>query len=108
MSEINIRRRHSLTRQEARRLAEDMAGRLSQRFELAYQWDGDALHFQRDGVHGALTVAHGEIHIRARLGFLLSLAKAQIEDEIASSLDEMLDAGGARVAGTRGKGSRPS
>jgi len=107
MSEINIRRRHGLTLREARRLAEDMAGRLNQRFELAYQWDGDALRFEREGVHGALTVVHGEIRVQARLGFLLALAKTQIEEEIESSLDEMLDAGaGSRRARSRNKGSR--
>jgi putative polyhydroxyalkanoate system protein len=99
MSEINIRRRHALTVDDARRLAEEMAIRLNQRFDLAYRWDGDALRFERDGVHGALTVEPGEIQIQARLGFFLSLARRQIEQEIETSLDEMLGAvGDARDA----------
>jgi hypothetical protein len=49
----------------------------------------------------------GEILVQARLGFLLSLAKTQIEEEIESSLDEMLDAGaGSRRARSRNKGLR--
>jgi putative polyhydroxyalkanoate system protein len=102
MSEINIRRSHTLNLDDARRLAEEIAARLNQRFDLAYRWDGDALRFERDGVHGALTVEHGEIQIQARLGFLLSLVQPHIEQEIHSSLDQMLgEAGGARSARAR-------
>jgi putative polyhydroxyalkanoate system protein len=97
MTEINIRRPHALTLEAARSLAEDIASRLHQRFDLAYRWEGDALHFEREGVLGALTVADGEIQIQARLGFLLSLAKPHIEQEIHASLDEMLDRRHART-----------
>ena len=50
MSEINIRRAHHLAPEAVRRLAEAMAVRLEERFELAWHWEGDALRFQRDGV----------------------------------------------------------
>ena len=90
MSEINIRRAHALTRERARKLAEDIASRLNQRFDLAYRWEGDALQFEREGVNGALTVGEGEIRIQARLGFLLSLATPHIEQEINASLDQIL------------------
>ena len=97
MSEINIRRRHALTATAARQLAEQMAGELEQRFGLAFGWDGDALRFRRDGVQGALTVGDGEIAIHARLGFLLSLARGEIEHQIEASLDRAL--AGARPPG---------
>jgi len=103
MSEINIRRAHALPLEDARRLAEDIASRLNQRFDLAYRWEGDALHFEREGVDGAVTVIDGEIQVQARLGFLLSLAKAHIEQEIHASLDEMLGREGGAHAGHRRK-----
>ena len=108
MSEINIRRRHALGQEAARRLAEAMAMRLNQRFELTSRWEGDALCFERDGVYGALTVGDGEIHIQARLGFLVSLARARIEEEIVSSLDHLLDAAPHAHARRRAPGRGPS
>jgi putative polyhydroxyalkanoate system protein len=89
MSEITIRRRHRLPLERARELAERVAAGLRERFDLHYEWDEDALHFRRDGVRGTLTVARREIRIDARLGFLLSLAQPQIEQEILSQLERM-------------------
>lgn len=86
MSEIDIRRRHDLPLAEARKLAEDMAAQLRERFELEYAWRGHALVFNRDGVEGKLVVAADEIHLHARLGFLLSFLKPAIEEEIERSL----------------------
>lgn len=101
MSEISIRRRHALGMEEARRLVGDMAQRLERRFDLACRWEGDAVRFERDGVHGHLTLAPGEIEIRARLGFLLSLATARIEEEIGAELDRVLGSAAlAKRAGT--------
>jgi putative polyhydroxyalkanoate system protein len=101
MSEINIRRAHHLAPEAVRRLAEAMAVRLEERFELAWHWEGDALRFQRDGVQGALTLGPGELRIQARLGFLLALARPQIEEELESQLDEMLGSGQRMGTGMR-------
>jgi putative polyhydroxyalkanoate system protein len=90
MSHIQIRRQHALAPQDARKLAEDVALRLQRRYELTYRWDGDALHFEREGVDGTLHLEPGLILIQARLGFLLSLASDQIEQEIAMQLDHVL------------------
>jgi putative polyhydroxyalkanoate system protein len=94
MSDIQIRRQHALAPQDARKLAEDVALRLQQRYELTYRWDGDALHFQREGVDGRLHLEPGLILIQARLGFLLSLASDLIEQEIAIQLDRLLHRAG--------------
>jgi putative polyhydroxyalkanoate system protein len=89
MSEITIRRQHRLPLEQARELAERVAAGLRERFDLHYEWSEGALHFRRDGVRGTLTVARREIRIDAQLGFLLSLARPQIEQEILSQLDRM-------------------
>jgi putative polyhydroxyalkanoate system protein len=89
MSEISIRRAHNLPLDEARRLAERMAAKLQRRFALDYAWRGHALEFSRDGVEGKLVVAAEEIHLQARLGFLLSFLKPTIEEEIESQLEAL-------------------
>jgi putative polyhydroxyalkanoate system protein len=90
MSAIDIRRTHTLSLAQARALAERMAARLSEQFDLDYAWEARTLRFRRDGVEGALTVARREIRIEARLGFLLSLLQPRIEREILAQLDEVL------------------
>jgi putative polyhydroxyalkanoate system protein len=93
MSEIRIRRAHNLPLEQARALAEQIAQRLQNEFDLAYRWRGSALTFSRDGVEGTLTVAAQEIRLHARLGFLLSFLKPRIEEEIEASLDRLFAEG---------------
>ena len=89
MSDISIRRPHNLPLAEARRLAEQIAAKLGQRFALDYAWRGHALEFSRDGVEGKLVVAAKEIHLQARLGLLLSFLKPAIEEEIEAQLEAL-------------------
>jgi putative polyhydroxyalkanoate system protein len=96
LSEIDIRRPHRLPLTEARKLAEEIAAQLQERFELDYAWRGHALEFSRDGVEGKLTVAADEIHLHARLGFLLSFLKPTIEQEIEQSLARLFEATGPK------------
>jgi putative polyhydroxyalkanoate system protein len=92
MSEISIRRAHRLPLDQARTLAEQVAAKLQERFDLDYRWRGKVLEFSRAGVEGWLLVAAEEIHIHARLGFLLSFLKPTIEHEIHTYLDGMFSA----------------
>jgi len=91
MSDIDIRRKHSLTPAKAREAAEKVARQLKREFALQYRWEGTSLHFERAGVDGRLTVDAGEVRLRARLGFLLGFLKPQIEDKVHEHLDEALE-----------------
>jgi putative polyhydroxyalkanoate system protein len=89
MSDIRIRRAHNLPPERARALAEAVAQRLRDEFDLEFRWRGSALAFSRDGVQGTLTVSAAEIRIQARLGLLLSFLKPHIEQEIEAHLDRL-------------------
>ncbi len=88
MSDILIRRRHSLGAEAARQAAEKIAHRLDGEFDLAYAWDDNVLSFRRSGVSGELIVEKKEVHIRVRLGFLLFAIRPRIEEEIHRYFDE--------------------
>jgi len=89
MSDIVIRRAHSLTPAKAKKAAEKIAAKLSEEFELKYAWDEDGvLHFKRTGVSGDLTLHKREVEIRVRLGFLLFAIKPRVEQEIHKFFDE--------------------
>lgn len=88
MTDIIIRRSHSMALRKAREAAEKIAVKLDEEFDLAYEWSGNELHFKRTGVSGQLIVEKKEVHIRVRLGFLLLALKPRIEAEIHRFFDE--------------------
>lgn len=89
MSHIVVQRDHSLTLDQARQAAETLAAQLAEHYDIHYHWQGDALHFERSGVSGHITLEPGKIRINARLGFLLVPLKQRLEQEIHRHLDEM-------------------
>ena len=88
MSDIQIRRSHSMSAKAARKAAEKIASQLDEEFDLAYEWDDNVLVFKRSGVSGELVVEKKEVHIRVRLGFLLMAIRPRIEAEIHRFFDE--------------------
>ena len=88
MSDIQIRRKHTLSAKAARTAAEKIASQLEEEFDLAYEWDDNVLVFKRSGVSGELVVEKKEVHIRVRLGFLLMAIRPRIEAEIHRFFDE--------------------
>jgi putative polyhydroxyalkanoate system protein len=94
MSQIRIRRAHSKPLAEARKDAERVAKQLQKDFDLAYEWEGHVLRFERTGVDGELHVTAREIRLDARLGLLLAFLKPRIETEVESILDRLLEAPG--------------
>lgn len=88
MSHIDIRHRHSMDPASARRAVQDLADTLAQRFGVAYGWNGDILEFNRSGIDGHIALYPQELHVAARLGFLLSAMKGPIEGEIQRVLAE--------------------
>ncbi len=89
MSHIVIHRPHPLTPDQARQAAETLAAQLAEHYDIHYHWRDDALHFERSGVNGHITLEPGMVRINARLGFLLVPLKHRLEQEIHRYLDEL-------------------
>lgn len=90
MSHIVIHRDHSLTLDEARQAAENLAAQLAERYEFSHYWQNNTLHFERSGVSGQIALEPEKLRIDVRLGFLLVPLRSKLEREIHSYLDEML------------------
>ena len=88
MSTIDIRHAHSMPHAKARKAVEDVAKKLAERFAMNWHWDADTLHFTRSGVDGHIALTPKQLHVTAKLGFLLSAMKGPIESEIRRVLDE--------------------
>lgn len=88
MAGIDITHAHSLSHAKALKAVEDVAKKLSEKFDFDYAWDGDRLDFKRSGVDGSINVAPKQVHVTAKLGFLLSAMQGTVEKEIRKVLAE--------------------
>ena len=88
MSHIDLHATHTLSHAAAKSAAEELASDLARKFEIEYAWEGDHIHFERPGASGSITVGEREIHITARLGFMLMFLRHRIEEEIVRYLSE--------------------
>jgi putative polyhydroxyalkanoate system protein len=82
MTTIDIHALHAMKKKKAQQAAEGLACDLAEKFDIDYGWDGDAIHFERTGVSGTITVGKNEIRVVAQLGFFLVMLKGRIEEEI--------------------------
>jgi putative polyhydroxyalkanoate system protein len=89
MSAISIKRRHKLDHKKAKAAAEKIARDLNKRFDLAYEWDGDQIEFERPGLSGSLHVGKTNVRLDVELSFLLFALKRPIEQEINKQLDAL-------------------
>src|SRR5690606_8277527 len=88
MAGIDIHHPHSMPIAKARKAVEDVARKLADRFDFEYGWEGDDMHFKRAGVDGNIAVTPEQLHVTAKLGFLLSALQGTVEQEIRKVLDE--------------------
>lgn len=93
MSDIDILHPHALGREGARSAIDQVAEKLQAQFGMESAWNGDVLEFQRSGVAGRIVVDEDNLHVTAKLGFLLSAMRGPIEQEIRRVLSDKLDAG---------------
>jgi putative polyhydroxyalkanoate system protein len=62
---------------------------LNKRFDLAYEWDGDQIEFERPGLSGSLHVGKTDVRLDVELSFLLFALQGPIEQEINKQLDAL-------------------
>jgi len=85
---IDIEKKHTKSLEEAQQVADNLARDLADKFSVNYEWRGDTLVFDRTGVNGEIDVNEEAVHVRAKLGFLLSYLEPAVEKEINRYLDE--------------------
>lgn len=90
MSDIDIRRAHSLPPADARAAIDEVAQSLAAKFGMRCDWQGNMLTFSRRGVDGSIAVDAQQIHLQARLGLTMRALRPLIEREIERYLDQRL------------------
>ncbi len=95
MATIDIRRAHTLEKEEAKRRAEALAKGMEEKLGIRWHWDGDRIRF--DAPSGAAKGATGTVHVDPKdvrvevdLPFLLRAIKGTVESKINGKLDDLL------------------
>ena len=95
MATIDVRRAHTLPKEEARKRAEDFAKTMQQRFELEWRWEGDRILFDAPrgaakGTKGTVDVSDKDVRVQIDLPFLLRMLKGTVESKVHEKLDKLL------------------
>ena len=95
MSTIDVKRAHTLPKDEAKKRAEDLANSMKDKFNLVWKWEGDAIKFDAPsgaakGTKGQVAVTDTEVHVQIDLPFLLRVMKGTIESKVNEKLAALL------------------
>ena len=90
MANIHLKQTHNKSEPELRKIANDLADKLSSKFQLSSKWNGNTLNFKRSGLHGSLILSETEVCISLKLGIMMSTFAGRIKKELAQALEETL------------------
>src|SRR5258708_37305685 len=95
MATIDIRRAHSLPKEDAKKKAEELAKSMEAKFNLEWRWKGDAIVFDAPrgvakGTKGEVSVSDSEVRVQIDLPFMLQMLKGTVETRVNEKLREIL------------------
>jgi putative polyhydroxyalkanoate system protein len=95
MATIDIRRSHTLDKEEAKRRAEQLANGLQEKLGIRWHWEGDKIRFDAPsgaakGASGIVSVDGSAVRVEVDLPFLLRAVKGTVESKINQKLDDLI------------------
>ena len=95
MATIDITKGHSLSKDEAKKRAEDLARSLEQKLDLKWRWEGDSIRFDAPsgvakGTKGEVAVSDKDVRVTIDLPFLLKMMKGTVESKVHEKLAKLL------------------
>jgi putative polyhydroxyalkanoate system protein len=95
MATIDIRRAHSLDKDEAKRRAEALAKGMEEKLGIRWHWEGSQIRFDAPsgaakGATGTVHVNPSDVRVEVDLPFLLRAVKGTVESKITQKLDDLL------------------
>jgi putative polyhydroxyalkanoate system protein len=95
MATIDVRRTHTLPKDEARKRAEDLAVSMKQKMDLDWHWDGDRILFEAargtaKGTRGSVEVSDTEVRVQIDLPLLMRMLKGTVESKVHEKLAQIL------------------
>lgn len=95
MATIDVHRTHSLSKEDAKARAEDLAKAMQQKLEIEWHWEGDRIVFDAPrgaakGTKGSVQVTDKDVRVQIDLPLLLRMLKGTIEAKVNEKLSQFL------------------
>ena len=95
MATIDMRRKHSLSRDNTRAKAEELARSMQEKLGIRWRWEGDSIKFDTPegtakGTSGQVNVSDTEVRVQIDLPFLLRPLKGMVEVRVKEKLDTVI------------------
>jgi putative polyhydroxyalkanoate system protein len=95
MASIDIKKPHSLSKDEAKKRAEQLAKGMESQLGIKWEWQGDAIKFDAPsgaakGTSGKVHVDDANVRVEVDLPFLLKAMKGTITTKIEEKLGDVL------------------
>ena len=88
MAGFQIRKAHSMAKDDLREAAEQLARELEAAHGVRARWDGDSVRIKGSGVDGRLTLGDEDVLVSVELGLLASAFKGVLRSEVERFLDQ--------------------
>lgn len=94
MATIELSRAHSLSLDDARSKAEELAKGMESKLGIQWKWDGNTIRFDAPsgaakGTKGEVRVSEKDVKVAIDLPFMLRVMKGTIEDKVKEKLDAL-------------------
>ncbi len=89
MADIQLKCKHSYSRDETKRRIEPSIAETAESFGLRFQWNGDVCNFEGPA-RGHIVVKDDTVEMAANLGFAAMLIKSTIERAIREEINRAL------------------
>jgi putative polyhydroxyalkanoate system protein len=89
MADIEITQPHSMSPDDARVAAQQVADKMAADFGMECQWDGPVLRFERSGVDGTLVVGERDARLEIRLGMMMKAFAPMVQEKLARKMQKV-------------------
>jgi putative polyhydroxyalkanoate system protein len=95
MATIDITKSHALSKDDAKKKAEDLARSMAEKFSIVWHWEGDTIRFDAPsgaakGTKGQVAVTDSSVRVVIDLPFMLKIMKGTIESKVNDKLAQIL------------------
>ena len=88
MGGFTVSRSYTMSREEVREIAEDLARQIESQYGVTARWQGDTVSMRGSGVDGTLAIDDEVVRVKVNLGLLASAFERPLRRIVTEYLDE--------------------
>ncbi|MEP5763572.1 MAG: polyhydroxyalkanoic acid system family protein [Halieaceae bacterium] len=88
MAGFSVSRSYTMSKDDVREAAEELAREMKTQYGLSYRWNGDRATFRGSGVDGSLNIEDDTISVKVKLGLMAMAFEGSLRRAVNQYLDE--------------------